>query len=72
MRDRRTSAGYKLRVYIDQIKLVQAMTDEQWVDEWVRTCTTESRFLLRDTWVHYLERCALEEAETMISQKEAA
>jgi hypothetical protein len=72
MKNRRTSAGYKLRVYIDQIKLVKAMTDEQWVDEWLKTCTADSTFILRDYWISYLEQCALEEAETMVSHKEAA
>lgn len=62
MKDRRTKEGYKLRVYIDEIKHVKAMTKEEWVAQWL-SCPTSEVYLSQDVWISYLERCAMIEAE---------
>jgi hypothetical protein len=68
--DRRTSAGYKLRVYMDAIKEVKAMTDDMWMNSQI---LSDSRYMPKDVWIAYLEGCALAEAGTMIDyNKEAA
>jgi hypothetical protein len=70
MNDRRTSAGWKLRIYMDAIRDAKAMTDDAWIDMQVYS---DARYLPRDVWISYLEGCALREAETMIDyNKEAA
>lgn len=62
MRNRRTVEGYKLRVYIDAIKDVKAMTDQEWLDQWAISAN-DSPYLTRTMWISYLESCALIEAE---------
>ena len=68
--ERRTREGYRLRIYIDAIKAVKAMTDAQWVD-------TQSQrescgpYMTRLMWLRYLESCALTEAEHMLPSEAA-
>ena len=64
MIDRRTKEGYRLRIYMDQIKQVKAMTDEEWVNNWVIYPISDIYFT-RNSWLQYLESCALIEAEKM-------
>lgn len=71
MKDRRTKEGYKLRVYMDQIKEIKAMSDAEWVDQWVKYAGKDDVYVNRLSWLGYLEGCALKEAEKM-AQREAA
>jgi hypothetical protein len=70
--ERRNLNAYKLRVYVGAIKTAKAMTDAEWVTEWARHVTTDSKWITRLSWIAYLEACALSEAEAMIDYKEAA
>jgi hypothetical protein len=69
--ERRTTDGYKLRVYIDQIKEVRSMSDAEWVDSQATTASS-GPYLTRLMWLSYLERCAIQEAENMLPMAEAA
>lgn len=74
MKNRRTAGGYKLRVYIDAIKEVKSMTDQQWLGQWVAEWVnrrSNAQYIPRLMWLSYLESCALIEAE-QFATKEAA
>jgi hypothetical protein len=68
--DRRTKEGYKLRIYIDQIRLIKAMSVDQWVDLQASFPSTE-RYVSKDMWLSYLEGCAILEAEKLIKTEAA-
>lgn len=71
MLNRRTKEGYKLRVYMDQIKEVRAMTEAQWIEQWI-TGGQDMAYISRIKWIGYLEQCALKEANSMLDQGLAA
>lgn len=68
--ERRTKAGYKLRVYIDAISDAQAVTDEQWADQWAMQ-NRDEQYLPRVCWIAYLKECALKEAGLYIGSEAA-
>lgn len=63
--DRRTLRGWKLRTYIDALKDAQSMTDAQWMEAWVASCTADSVYIPRTTWIAILQTWALHEAEIL-------
>lgn len=71
MRNRRTVEGYKLRVLIDAIKDVKAMSDAQWLAQWVSHAVPSDRYITRSMWLSYLEACALMEAEKFATPEAA-
>jgi hypothetical protein len=68
MKDRRTKEGYKLRVYMDQIKAVKAMTDEEWVDQWAKYSGLNDTYVTRISWISYLEQCVMNEVNSLIKR----
>lgn len=68
--DRRTKKGYKLRVYIDAIRQIKAMSVEQWTDMQASFPSEES-YVSKDMWLSYLEGCAILEAEQLIRTEAA-
>lgn len=68
--ERRTKAGYKLRVYIDAIADVEAMSDEQWADQWA-LANLDAPYVPRASWIAYLKDCALKEAGRYIGSEAA-
>ena len=63
--ERRTKEGIKLRVYIDAIRRVKAMTVDEWTTEQSKV-VSEERYVSKDMWLSYLEGCAILEAEQLI------
>jgi hypothetical protein len=63
--DRRTKQGCRLRVYLDAIKQAKAMTQDEWVQNWI---SSGNRWMPKDQWISYLETCALKEAEGLTEQ----
>jgi hypothetical protein len=67
--ERRTQAGYKLRVYMDQIKIVEAMTQEEWIAQSVEATLNAGlpdwKYFPKDMWLAYLKESALEEAKLL-------
>lgn len=70
MAERRTSAGYKLRVYIDAIKDAEAMTDSVWEDQWALS-NGSTPYIPRQVWITYLKDCALVEAGRYVGSEAA-
>ena len=68
--ERRTKAGYKLRVYIDAIADAQAMSDQEWLDKWALT-NDDWPYLTREVWLSYLKDCAVKEASKYIGSEAA-
>lgn len=64
-KNRRTTEGYRLRVYIDAIHDAKAMTDEEWIEAWA-TNPAHCRYVPRNVWIAYLEQCAIREAEAFM------
>ena len=69
MKDKRTTEGYKLRVYMDAIKDAKAITDDQWVAQWIKS--VDAQWIPKSNWIAYLEQCAIGELEK-IYRREAA
>lgn len=64
--DRRTKEGYKLRVYMDQIETVKAMTDAEWVDQWAKHAKPDTPYMTRLEWIKYLEGCVMTEVTSLL------
>jgi hypothetical protein len=62
----------KLRVYVEEIKHTRAMTDEEWVDRWVKGADRDSIYVNRQGWVAFLEASMLAEITRLLDNKEAA
>jgi hypothetical protein len=69
MKDRRTKEGFRLRAYMDAIREVRTMTDEQWTSNFV--LQKGGSFIPRITYLAYLEHCALVEAEKLLKPEAA-
>lgn len=69
--ERRTTEGYKLRVYIDAIKDVKSMSKAQWIESQAAS-EASGPYVTQDMWIAYLEHCAIQEAERMLPIAEAA
>lgn len=69
MKNRRTTEGYKLRVYMSAIADAKAMSASEWVDSQAKCA---EGFITQESWIHYLEQCALVEATKLIDYREAA
>ena len=57
--DTREAQNYKLRVYLDQIKTVESMSSQAWLDQWI---TSGMPWMPKDMHLAYLKECALEQA----------
>jgi hypothetical protein len=68
--NRRTKEGYKLRVYMDAIKEVKSMSNEEWIATQA-SYQSQGHYISRAMWLTYLEGCALQEADKLL-QREAA
>lgn len=64
-KNRRTTEGYKLRVYMDAIKDAKATTDAEWIEAWANN-PIHSQYVPRIVWIGYLERCAIQEADRFL------
>ena len=71
MRNRRTKEGYRLRVYMDEIKALKAMTNAEWNDRWVASATKDSLYTTRESMICYLEASVMSEVNSLL-RKEAA
>lgn len=71
MGNRRTVEGYKLRVLIDAIKDVKAMSDAQWLAQWVSHAVPSDRYITRTMWIGYLESSVMMEAEKLVLEEAA-
>jgi hypothetical protein len=69
--ERRTTEGYKLRIYIDAIKAVKSMSDAEWI-ETQAACGSSGLYMTRLQWLAYLEGCAIQEAERLLPIAEAS
>ncbi len=69
-KERRTKEAYKLRIYIDAIKTVKAMSDDEWIRQWA-VSDSQDRYRSRSEWLGVLEGWAIMEADNMLI-KEAA
>lgn len=67
--DRRTSAGSKLRIYMESLRLVESITTEQWVESWAKNAKKDSQYLTRDQWIEYLKNCIIREATQLLDQE---
>lgn len=70
MTERRSKAGYKLRVYIDAIADARKTSDQEWADQWALS-NGDRPYLTKEVWIAYLKDCAIAEAGRYIG-KEAA
>ena len=70
MAERRTKAGYKLRVYIDAIADSESLTEEQWLEQWVMA-NGDMPYLTKGVWIAYLKDCAIKEAGKYIGSEAA-
>lgn len=68
MKDRRTKEGYRLRIYMDQIKEIKAMSDSEWVDQWVKYSTKDDVYVSRLSWIVYLEDCVMIEVNSLLNR----
>lgn len=68
--DRRRPENYKLRTYMDALKDVQSMTDQEYMDKWLKHCTKDSEWISRLDWIAYLTGNIVREVENLL--KEAA
>lgn len=64
MRNRRREENYRLRTYIDAIKAAKAMTDEDWINQYVFNPFND-KYICRLEWISYLNECILEEADRL-------
>lgn len=69
--ERRNPAAWKLRIYVDAIKDVERITDEDWLNNWAFAPHTMGPFVPRSTWVAILREWALAEAARLV-EREAA
>lgn len=69
--NRRQSKAYKLRVYLDQIKAVEAMTQEQWLESYT-TAPQDMQYMPKGMWLAYLKECALVESRSLVGDSHAA
>lgn len=58
--DRRRLEAYWLRVYHEQIQIVEAMSQADWVEQWLNS---EMQYMPKDIWLAYLKECALYESK---------
>ena len=49
---------YKFNVYLTAIKEVEALTEQQWMDNQV---SNQDGYVSKDVWISYLKDCALDE-----------
>lgn len=60
--DRRRLEAYALRIYYEQIAIVEAMTQEEWTTQWLNS---ELQYMPKDVWLSYLKECALYEGKKL-------
>lgn len=65
--ERRRTTAYKLRNYLDAIKQAEAMTDAEWLDNWVRSAGPQTNWIPRSQWLDYLRGCAILESERLVT-----
>lgn len=65
-KERRTREAYQLRVLIDALKWAKAMTQEQWIDQWVSGAKIDTPYIPQGQWIAQLEKWALEEADRLL------
>lgn len=59
-------ALFKLKVYIEEIKEVKNMTDEEWLTAYaIHPDKANIPYMSRKMWLGYLEQCAIKEAENL-------
>jgi hypothetical protein len=64
--ERRTAQGYKLRVYLDAIRDLKALSDAQWLESII---SSGRAYESKEVFLHYLEQCALNETEKYFGMK---
>lgn len=58
----------KLAVYLDELKLTEAMTDAQWIDKWVKGAKKDSEYVSRGQWIEYLNKMIRQESERLLGR----
>ena len=71
MQDRRKPENYKLRVYMDAMQDAKAMTDEQWLDAWIKNADTNSPYVFREQFIAYIDQCILGEVTKLLERESA-
>lgn len=71
LKERRNPAAANLRVYIDAIKHVERMTNEEWIDEWISAGVIDAPYLAKSAWLNILKEWALDEAKRLAFAKVA-
>lgn len=71
VRERRRVIAWKLRVYIDAIREVEATSDQDWLDAWARHCTERCIYVSRQAWIAILKKWALAEAQKLVWKQAA-
>lgn len=66
--NRRRPEAYKLRVYMDAIKLAENTSDAEWVQNMIES---DAQYVPRSVWIAYLEKCALAEAAKLVMDEAA-
>lgn len=69
-KDRRRAVAWRLRAYVDAIKEMQAMTDQEWTSQW-STQPGNVVYFSRQTWIATLTHWALREAAELAHQEAA-
>ena len=66
MEERRRPEAYRLREYMTALKQVQAMSDQDWMDQWVVNVHQDTPWMPRAVWEAYLNMCVIAEAERLV------
>jgi hypothetical protein len=67
MEERRRPEAYRLREYVAALKEVQAMSDQEWLDCWVKNAGTDTPWMPKAAWEAYLQMCVVAEADRLTS-----
>lgn len=66
--DKKTEKGYKLRVYLDAIKDLDATSDMEWLSGWI--CNGQGGpYISRKSFRAYLEAYVVIEAKNLLKRK---
>lgn len=71
VRERRSPAAKRLRIYIDAIKDAEATTNEIWLEVWAAHCDADNPFIPRMVWIAILKYWALQEASKLAGREAA-
>lgn len=64
-KERRNASAYRLRVYLEEIKTLEGLTDDSYIDHWVATATADTAWISRTALLDRLRLCAITEAQRL-------